>query len=349
MEEQTAEAVEENPIRHLALVDLNKVSAGIADLRARYAGVVFDVSTSKGMDEAKKARMAVREPRYAVEKIRKEQASRIRAAQVELNSVAERITNALREIEDPIDAQIKAEEERKERERQEAILREQKRVEGIRGCIDWMKGLQSLLLSQRKNSYEIEAAANELAEKDIHEVEFQEFTAEAVHVRQQVVDELMALVKSVREQEREVAAAKERARLLDEKEREIAELKARLAAAEAAVAKAAEPPPAPEPEPTSEPMPETQAYEPNYEGVVLTTYKGEVVYDANAEVKVEVGPIVEPEPAMDLATVSENRLFEDEYPGTDRIIFAVESHFGVSTDVAKSYITKAGDDIAFQG
>lgn len=54
-----------------AITEFDRVQAGIADLKTKYAGVVFSVATTAGMKEAIAARAAVREPRIATEKARK--------------------------------------------------------------------------------------------------------------------------------------------------------------------------------------------------------------------------------------------------------------------------------------
>ena len=49
------------------LVEFDAVEAGLKALEAKYQGIVFDVSTTKGMVEAKAARADIRAPRYAVQ------------------------------------------------------------------------------------------------------------------------------------------------------------------------------------------------------------------------------------------------------------------------------------------
>lgn len=323
-QQEAASQTESNPILSVALVELNKVDAGIAELANRYGGIAFDVTTTKGMEEAKKARLAVREPRYAVERIRKEQASLIRAAQTALNSEAERITNALRAIEDPIDAQIKAEEERKQREKEEAERKERMRVEAIRIAINSIVATPAVVSSESWSAEEIQTEIDALHGMQIDLDGYQEFTAEAQHARQEAVSKLIAL------RDREIARAESAAQLA-EQQRQIAELNAKLAAAEALLKAKAEPVAAPavEPAPAAEPVAEV------------------------APTQVETAPVVAAAPAKDLPIEmieqDESRLFNDEYPGTERVLFAVQSHFGVTADVAKRYIVEAGNDLAFLG
>jgi hypothetical protein len=111
--------VAEVSLKDTAIQALQRVDVGIADLREQYLGKVYEVTTTVGMDEAKKARAAIRECRYQVPKIAKEAADRLNQLKKDIKGEAERITTALLEIEEPIDAQIKAEEELKEAERVE--------------------------------------------------------------------------------------------------------------------------------------------------------------------------------------------------------------------------------------
>lgn len=114
-----------------ALVKFSKVDAGIAALRTKYGTVVYDASTAKGLEVAREARAAVREPRYEIERIRKDAKAPILALGKTLDAEAKRITDAILQIEAPIDAVITAEEQRKEREKQERIAAEAKRVADI--------------------------------------------------------------------------------------------------------------------------------------------------------------------------------------------------------------------------
>lgn len=124
-----------------AVAEFDRVGAGLAGLSKQYKGVVYEVATTMGMDEAKAARVAIREPRYEIERIRKAAKAPILALGKKLDSEAARITSELLKLEDPIDQQIKAEEDRKERERQAKIEAEQKRVADIQARIENMRTL----------------------------------------------------------------------------------------------------------------------------------------------------------------------------------------------------------------
>lgn len=62
-----------------AMQEIDAAAAGIADLVKKYDGVVYDVTTTKGMNEAKEARKEIRAPRYAIEQVRKAKGSELKA------------------------------------------------------------------------------------------------------------------------------------------------------------------------------------------------------------------------------------------------------------------------------
>jgi len=122
-----------------AIAEYSPTAAAMAELRNMYENAVFDVATPIGMAKAIAARRAIREPRIALEKLRKE----LKAPALErsrlIDAEAKELTQQLEALEGPIDAQIKAEEQRKaeekaERERieQEKMAELLKRVANIR-------------------------------------------------------------------------------------------------------------------------------------------------------------------------------------------------------------------------
>lgn len=340
MEEQTAAAqgpAAKNNFAVLALKELSKVDKGLEKLAQTYSNVVYDVATTRGMEQAKKARQSIRDVRYKVEHIRKDEASRIKAAQTALNSEAERIKAAILAIEDPIDAQITAEEERKQREKEEAERKERERVDQIRGEIDRLAGTPARVEADGLSAEQIQAIITATGSTALDADFYKEFLGEAEFTRAKVVSELHTLIAKIKLREEEAARVASQQAEIEELRRKLAEANALLAAQSAAA-------PA-EPAAVAHPA----------GGVIESLYKGEhidpgteswtaVVEIASAEFGAEANAL-----PIDIADVSEERLFDDEYPGTDRVVLAVATHFGVSDEVAKRYITQAGEDLAFQG
>lgn len=345
--ETMIEVVADDPIRQGVLAELNKVDAGIAQLSERYSGVVFDVQSTKGMDEAKKARLAIREPRYAVERIRKEQASRIRAAQLALNTEAERITFELRKIEDPIDAQIKAEEERKEREKQEAIRLEQERVAGIRAKIDAISAIALPSSTVTLSSQALTDLAAQTASTEILETDYQEFQAEALFLRDKVVTELNALAQVAAQREAEALRLAEEKRRLEEQQRELDEqrrqleaLRKQLAESEQA-AKDAEAALARQKAEADRITAEKLAAEDR------AARKAAAEQAAAEAAKAE--PAVaqpEPSPAQQILSTSQEALFAEQIPSTEDVLHAVAMHFSLSLKGAERAILLAAEELS---
>lgn len=109
------------------VVAYSRTEAALADLRARYQDAKFDLTTTKGDKAARAARQELVTLRTDLEKRRKQ----FKAPALEfgrmIDAEAKRITEAIQGLEDPIDAQIKADEARREAERQERERIEQAR------------------------------------------------------------------------------------------------------------------------------------------------------------------------------------------------------------------------------
>ena len=192
-----------------ALTEYSKVDAGLAELRQTYGAVIYDVKTAAGMDAARKARLAVREPRYRVEEIRKSAKAPLLALGKQIDGEAKRITAALLEIETPIDEQIRAEEARRETERKAKEEAELARVLAIQTKL---AKLQSL-----PEAYTSALAPAKLAEI-IAQLEggltfdYQEFADAAEALRQAALVALRAAhIEALERVEREAAAEAERA------------------------------------------------------------------------------------------------------------------------------------------
>lgn len=213
-----------------AVAEFDRVGAGLAQLRSQYQGIVFDVTSTKGMNEAKAARAAIREPRYEIERIRKAAKAPILALGKKLDSEAARITAELEKLEQPIDEAIKSEEARKERERQERIEAEQKRVAELQDRVAYLRGCPNLSASSGSKLIAEHIADLEAEPVDESLQEFQQQGADAKAAGLSRLRELhAAALAHEAEQERIKAEREELARLRKaEEERQAAE-RARLA------------------------------------------------------------------------------------------------------------------------
>lgn len=247
-----------------AITEYSATEAGLAELRERFTGAKFDCSTADGLRAAKAARLELVKLRTSLEAMRVE----IKAPALErcrlIDAEAKRITGELLALETPIDAQIKAEEARKEAERKAREEAERMRVENIRARIARINSEPVRLAG--KSAAEISERLGALRQAKLDPANYDEFIDEAeaalaavfaqieeLHLRQVAHEAEQARIIAEREElarlraaeearlaaERkaaEEAAAAERARLAAEREQQERELAEQRAAAEAEAA-----------------------------------------------------------------------------------------------------------------
>lgn len=204
----------------IQIVEYSQTAAALSLLRGKYHGVLFAVATPPGMRQAREARAEIKGYRVDLEKLRQE----LKAPALErcrlIDEEAKRITAALVTLENPIDDQIKAEETRKENERQAKEEAERARVAKIR---DWIGKLQSApALNVNKPSTEIRAAIEQVKAYELKLTDFMEFFAEATAAKAEAIHALEALATDTEAKEaeaRKLAAEREElARLRAESE-----------------------------------------------------------------------------------------------------------------------------------
>jgi colicin import membrane protein len=102
----------------LAIAEYSPTRAALAELRTKYGKPeVYDVTTTAGMSEAKKARAELRTCRLALEEKRVEIKAPALEACRQIDAQAAELRAQIEALEDPIHAKIKAEEDRKEQEK----------------------------------------------------------------------------------------------------------------------------------------------------------------------------------------------------------------------------------------
>lgn len=208
--------------------EYNATEAALADLRQRMGKAVYEVTTAKGMETAKKDRAEVRGYRVALEKLRVE----LKAPALErsrlIDAEAKRITAALEAIENPIDEQIKKEEQRKESERLAKIKAEEDRIANIREMIAELFTDKVVTLSGR-DSVAIAKAAAEMGDIAIT-ADYMELHAEAEKAKSDAIAKLGELCRAAEAREQEAARLKaereELDRLRAEDAKRVAEQKA---------------------------------------------------------------------------------------------------------------------------
>ena len=196
------------------IAEYNPVAAAMAELRERYAGVIFPVNTKDGMKDAKEVRQKLVKLRTGLEALRKEikepALRRTQAIDVEAKSIEKQI----REIEGPIDDQIKQEEARIEAEKAAKAAAEAARVAAIKEKIDGVRNLPLALAGESSEVIEAEMLA--LGAFTPAPEAFEEFTEECAKAVSECVIALDDLLQRVRAQEQAAAAAIEAKRIADE-------------------------------------------------------------------------------------------------------------------------------------
>lgn len=201
-----------------AIAEYSPTAAALADLRARFADVVFDVTTTKGDKEARAARMELVKLRTSLEAKRKE----LKAPALErsrlIDAEAKRIEAEILALETPIDEQIKAEEARRERERQAKAEAERRRVAAIQERIDEIKAFP-VRAAGSKSSIVMEARIGDLVAIEIDDT-FAEFrpAAEAAHA--QALATMRELLEGARTHEEEVRRLRAEQEALEQQRRE---------------------------------------------------------------------------------------------------------------------------------
>lgn len=161
-----------------ALSEFDRVSAGLAELEARYPkDAVYEIGTTKGMKDAIEHRAAWRDPRITVEKARKMAKAPLLALGKSVDARASWLTEKLREGEEPIDQLIKAEEARKEEERQAKINAEAGRILAIQEALAEIA--QNVLIACGKKSADILALLDQMRSTSPDQLVFQEMIEQA--------------------------------------------------------------------------------------------------------------------------------------------------------------------------
>lgn len=214
----------------LAIKEYSATEAALNELRQKYHGVQFDVVTTAGDKAAREARQTLVKLRTGLEAKRKELKGPALEYAKRIDTEAKRIETAIRELEEPIDAQIKAEEARKAAEKAEKERIERERVTGIRSKIERIKGIA--FESRNDDSKQIALTLFDIKSLHITEDEYAEFTAEAKQAQAMSVVELEDLLQEVKAREVQAAElAAQRAELerirKEQADREAAERAAR--------------------------------------------------------------------------------------------------------------------------
>lgn len=219
--------------------EYEKTAQAIAELERRYKGVRYDVNTKDGLVAATKARAELRTLRVALDKTRVAiKAPALKRTQ-EIDTEARRLTSAIAELEDPIDAQIKAEETRKENERLAVERAEKERIEAEQRAIHEaeQRKIEEAQAEIRRRQEELDRAERERREKEVEaarvieeqqraarlQIEEEERKARAIRDEQ---DRIARVAREEEEQKARKIREEEEARLKIERDKIEAERRA---------------------------------------------------------------------------------------------------------------------------
>jgi hypothetical protein len=206
----TQAPVELAPYGGTKIAVFSPTAVALHKLEAEYKGRVYAVTTTEGDKAAREARRMLVSLRVGLEALRKQEKAELLERGRLIDTEAKRITGAIAALEDPIDAQIKAEEFRKAAEKAERDRIEAERVGAIRAKINEMK--QYAFDNVGQPSAIIKLAIDVVTDTQITKDEYAEFAVEADTVRGETLVALWRMfgaAEVLEKQQEEVKAQQE--------------------------------------------------------------------------------------------------------------------------------------------
>lgn len=118
-----------------SIEEINAVEATVAAIEKDFAGLIYAVDTTEGLEQARKDRATVREPRYALQKMQTAAKAPLNELKRAIDDQAGALIKRIEAVEIPIHTQVAGAELRKEQEKQARAETERKRVEAIEARI----------------------------------------------------------------------------------------------------------------------------------------------------------------------------------------------------------------------
>lgn len=236
------ETITDEPNGGTGIAEYSPTAAALADLRNRYDNVAFDLTTTKGADEARKARRELVTLRTSLEAKRKELKAPALAHAKMIDDEAKRLTSEIVAIELPIDEQIKAAEAAKEAERAAKEQAEAERIAQHQSAIDAMRALVGECVG--KSSLFIGFAIAGIKPREMTAKFFEEYAPAAERAKTETLAKLTEMhVAALASEQKAEADRIERERIAAEQAAEakrLAEERAELARQQAAIQEAQE-------------------------------------------------------------------------------------------------------------
>lgn len=192
-----AEHAAEESLTAAALATYDSVSSGLAALRARHEGVVYEVATTKGMDEAKAARLEIRGVRFDVQRVQAATKKQLNDLKRTVDDRAAAIIGQIKPLEEAVDSQIKREEERKAAEKAAREQAEREAQDALHQRLDAIRAIPLDLLNA--TGLDIEAAIVGLRGVDL--TSFAEFEPAALRASAETLKRLSEMHKAAVDRE----------------------------------------------------------------------------------------------------------------------------------------------------
>lgn len=189
----------EKLVAETRIAEYSPTAAGLAEIRSRLQGIVYDVTDKKQMEAAKRDRRELVQLRTGLEAKRKE----LKAPALErsrlIDAEAKDIEAQIRALEEPIDIQIKAEEARVESERLAKLEAERVRVETIMATINRFREFPNTMTNWP--SGRINAELHNAMQRPITAEEFEEYTDQAADALAACILRLQTLLAEAKARE----------------------------------------------------------------------------------------------------------------------------------------------------
>jgi hypothetical protein len=220
------------------VAEFDHIEAGLLDLERKYRDVAYDCTTTLGMVEAKAARQEIRTPRYAAQNAAEAAKKPLTALSKAIGARKDEICARILAVETPIDAQIKAEEDRKAVEKAAREQKEREAAAAIQARIDHIRAFS--IIPAGVKAAGIKAGIDNLQAIDVTLDAYGDRAGEAAQAKAQTLERmnelLTAAVSHEAEQARMEAERAELARLRAEAEAAAKVERARIAAEQKAQA-----------------------------------------------------------------------------------------------------------------
>lgn len=194
-------------IKDAVLSQFKETEVTLIGLADKYRNVAFNVTTTKGMAEAKAARADIRDNgRLFVTKAAERIKGEVNDLKRVMSTEVDRLVAIVKPHEDAIDAQIKAEETRKAEEKAERERIEAERISGHQANLTKLAGYAAQ--AEGRSAADIERAiafVNSIAIGD----EWQEFKEQAERTKHSCLDALNKLLATEKMREEAMRAAQE--------------------------------------------------------------------------------------------------------------------------------------------